>query len=377
MMEEPVRLPVVAALLSLVACSETTEGPTPKLDGLINPLQRLITPARVCNAGGDTRGWRLEIVGTGFNPLPRDALTDTPTVELPQVTLSGPSDYTLPADHLFFARAELMRMDLPTRDSTPSSQLAPGAYTVAVTNPLGGTSSLEDGLRVVPAPTLASVTAPQGFSYGGGSPLIIEGSGFRSDALPLITLHRAGEETQTLFSITVVSDTRIETEVPPATPEGTYDLVLTNPEGCAATRPQALTVTYPKLGLLALSPRSGPASNDTAITLTNTRSGDERPFSPGLQDVYLVAPVKADPTQRVNIPLRDVTVLSESQLTATVPTCAGFDPLPVTSPQCPGGIVPGGPYALIVADPSGAVGQVPGSAGFTVSASLLDDVPTP
>lgn len=371
------RLPVVAALLSLVACSETTEGPTPKLDGLINPLQRLITPARVCNAGGDTRGWRLEIVGTGFNPLPRDALTDTPTVELPQVTLSGPSDYTLPADHLFFARAELMRMDLPTRDSTPSSQLAPGAYTVAVTNPLGGTSSLEDGLRVVPAPTLASVTAPQGFSYGGGSPLIIEGSGFRSDALPLITLHRAGEETQTLFSITVVSDTRIETEVPPATPEGTYDLVLTNPEGCAATRPQALTVTYPKLGLLALSPRSGPASNDTAITLTNTRSGDERPFSPGLQDVYLVAPVKADPTQRVNIPLRDVTVLSESQLTATVPTCAGFDPLPVTSPQCPGGIVPGGPYALIVADPSGAVGQVPGSAGFTVSASLLDDVPTP
>ncbi|MBE4751609.1 hypothetical protein G4177_25890 [Corallococcus sp. ZKHCc1 1396] len=371
------RLPVAAALLSLVACSEATEGPTPKLEGLINPLERLVTPARVCNAGGGERGWRLELLGTGFNPLPRDALTDTPAVELPLVTLSGPSDYTLPADHLFFARAELLRMDLPTRDSAPSSQFVPGAYTVAVTNPLGGTSELEDGLRVVPPPTLTNITPPLGFFYGAGSPLIIEGSGFRADALPLITLRREGEEDRPLFTLVVVSDTRIETEVPPATPEGTYDVVITNPEGCSTTRSQALTVTYPKLGQLTLSPRSGPASGDTAITLINAPSGNERPFSPGIQDVYLVAPVKADPSQRVNIPLRDVTYVSGSQLTATVPTCAGFEPPPVTDPQCPNGIVPGGPYALIVADPSGALGQVPGSAGFTVSAPLLNDAPTP
>ncbi|WP_199729224.1 hypothetical protein, partial [Corallococcus sp. CA053C] len=358
------RLPVVAALLSLAACSESTEGPTPKLEGLINPLQRLVTPARVCNAGGDAAGWRLELIGSGFTPLPRDALTDTPSVELPQVTLSGPSDYTLPADHLFFARTELMRMDLPTRDSTPSSQLAPGAYAVSVTNPLGGTAELADGLRVVPPPTLASVTAPQGFSYGGGSPLILEGSGFRADALPLITLHREGEEDQPLFTVTVVSDTRIDTEVPPATREGTYDVSITNPEGCAVTRAQALTVTYPKLGTLALSPTSGPASTDTSITITV--SGGARLFS-GIPDVYVVAPVKTDPGQRVNIPLRDVKFVNDTRLTATVPACAGFDPPPVTDPRCPGGIVPGGPYTLIVADPSGAVGEV---SGFTVSASL-------
>ncbi|RKH37655.1 hypothetical protein [Corallococcus llansteffanensis] len=366
------RLPAAAALLSLVACSESTEGPTPKLEGLINPLERLVTPARVCNAGGDAPGWRLELIGSGFTPLPRDALTDTPSVELPQVTLSGPSDYTLPADHLFFARSELMRMDLPTRDSTPSSQLAPGAYTVSVTNPLGGTAKLADGLRVVPPPTLASVTAPQGFSYGGGSPLVLEGSGFRADALPLITLHREGLEDQPLFSVTVASDARIDSEVPPATPEGTYDVRITNPEGCAVTRPQALTVAYPKLGTLAASPTSAPASSDTSITLTNTVSGGARPFSPGIRDVYLVAPVKADPGQRVNIPLREVRFVSVTQLTATVPTCAGFDPPPVTDPQCPSGVVPGGPYTLIVADPSGAVGEV---SGFTVSASLASPTP--
>ncbi|NOK10691.1 hypothetical protein [Corallococcus exercitus] len=361
------RLPVAAALLSLVACSESTEGTTPKLEGLINPLQRLVTPARVCNAGGGSAGWRLELIGSRFTPVPRDALTDTPSVELPQVSLSGPSDYTLPADHLFFARTELMRMDLPTRDSTPSNVLPPGAYTVAVTNPLGGTSELEDGLRVVPPPVITNITAPQGFHYSAGSPLVIEGSGFRADALPLIVLQREGEEDRPLFTLTVVSDTRIEAEVPPATPEGTYALTLTNPEGCATTRPQALTVTYPRLGTLTVAPRSGPATSDTTITLTNPASSGSAPFtSSGAHDVYLVAPVKTDPGQMVNIPLYGVTYVSATQLKATVPSCSGFDTPPVTGPACPGGIVPG-TYGLIVADPSGAFGTIPASSGFTVS----------
>ncbi|MGE6758160.1 hypothetical protein ACQKGO_09130 [Corallococcus interemptor] len=355
------RLPVAAALLSLVACSESTEGTTPKLEGLINPLQRLITPPRVCNAGGGTTGWRLELIGSRFTPVPRDALTDTPSVELPQVSLSGPADYTVPADHVFFARTELMRLDLPTRDTTPSSSLPPGTYRVSVTNPLGGTSELEDALRVVPPPAITNLSTPGGFNYGGGSPLVIEGSGFRSDALPLIVLQRDGEEDQPLFTVTVVSDTRIETEVPPATPEGTYALTLTNPEGCSVTRPQALTVTYPRLGPLSVSPASGPASSDTDIRINTTGSA---PFTPGLRDVYLVAPVKTDPGQTVNIPLYDVTFDSPTQLRATVPTCSGFDSRPVTDPACPGGVVPG-TYGLIVTDPSGAFGTLP--SGFTVS----------
>ncbi|WP_158621767.1 IPT/TIG domain-containing protein [Corallococcus aberystwythensis] len=358
------RLPVAAALLSLVACTESTEGTTPKLEGLINPLQRLVTPARVCNAGGGAAGWRLELIGSRFTPVPRDALTDTPSVELPRISLSGPSDYTLPEDHLFFARTELMRMDLPTRDSTPSNVLPPGTYTVAVTNPLGGTSELEGALRVVPPPVITSITAPQGFHYSAGSPLVIEGSGFRSDALPLIVLQREGEEDQPLFTLTVVSDTRIETEVPPATPEGTYAVTLTNPEGCAVTRPQALTVAYAPLGTLSVSPRGGPANSDTAVTLTSTAAAFTD--GTGTHEVYLVAPVKTDPGQTVNIPLYDVTYVSSTQLKATVPTCSGFDARPVTDPTCPGGIVPG-TYGLIVADPSGAFGTLPASSGFTVS----------
>ncbi len=53
------RLPFIAVLLVLTACSRTTEGPTPKLIGTINPLQRNVAPARVCNAQGEQSGWRI------------------------------------------------------------------------------------------------------------------------------------------------------------------------------------------------------------------------------------------------------------------------------------------------------------------------------
>lgn len=296
------RLPVAATLLSLVACSESTEGTPPKLEGLINPLEPIVTPARVCNAGGGPAGWQLELVGSRFTPVPRDALTDTPSAELPQVSLSGPSDYTLPADHVFFASTELLRINLPTRDSAPSNTLPPGTYAVSVTNPLGGTSALEDALRVVPPPVITNVTAPEGFRYNAASPLIIEGSGFRSDALPSIVLQRDGEEDQPLFTVTVVSDTRIETEVPQATPEGTYALTLTNPEGCSVTRPQALTIAYPQPGPLPVSPSSDSATSDAVIPLTHTASGGPEPSTAGVHDASLVAPAQTAHGQPVNLP---------------------------------------------------------------------------
>jgi hypothetical protein len=58
--------------------------------------------------------------------------------------------------------------------------------------------------------------------------------------------------------------------------------------------------------------------------------------------------------------------VSPSEVTAVVPTCTGFESLSLADPACPNGIVPGGPYGLLVADVEGAVGEVPASAGFTV-----------
>ncbi|MCP3145335.1 hypothetical protein [Pyxidicoccus xibeiensis] len=361
------RLPVAAALLALVACSRTTEGPTPRLVGVINPRTRNVTPPLVCNAQGGERGWRMEVSGEAFAPMPGDVLSDAPMAALPEVTLRGPTTLTLARERVAYVRPELLLVDLPTRDTTPPAELPEGSYSVEVTNPLGGTASLADALVVVAPPTLTRVVQPPGgYSFLEPSPLVIEGTHFRTNTFPVITLRRTDGPQQTLFVTAVVSSTRIETEVPPGTPEGRYDLVVTNPEGCAATLPQALDITYPKLGTLTVEPRSGSALTNQPITLTNAPTGSQLGFSGGVPRLFLVATLKKDPFFEQEIPLRDVTFVSPTQVTAVVPTCTGFEEPPATDPKCPDGIRFGGPYAIKVVDTNGAVGEVPASAGFTV-----------
>ena len=362
------RLPAAAALLALVACSRETEGPTPRLVGAINPLTRNVTPPRICNAQGGARGWRVEVAGERFAPVPGDVLTDSEVATLPEVTFRGPTTLTLTRDRVFYVRPELLLVDLPTRDTTPPVELPVGSYTLEVSNPLGGKASLPDALVVVPPPTVTRVVPPpDGYSFREPSPIVIEGADFQPNTFPVLTLRRADGTTQPLFVVTVVSPTRIETEIPPGTAEGRYDLALTSLEGCGATLAQAVDITYAQLGALTLEPRSGSEVSNTPITLRNAPTGDQRAFT-GAPEVFLLAPLKTDPGQVARIPLRDVVLVSPAEVTAVVPTCSGLEEPGGGDPRCPSGIVPGGPYALEVADPGGAVGEVPASEGFTVVA---------
>ncbi len=367
------RLPIAAALLTLVACSRTTEGPIPKVTETTNPRQRFVHPARVCNAQGPERGWRIELTGERFTPMPLDVLTDAPKVGMPTVTLKGAESYTLPRENVFRESAELLLLDVPTENSATPKKLAPGSYAVEVKNPSGGTGELADALVVVPPPTLASITAPQGFNASAPSPIVITGSGFQTGTSPQLTLRRAGAPDQSIFTFTVVSETRIEGELPPGTAEGTYDLVIINPEGCAFTLPSAITIAYARLGTLTVDPRFGWVRRDQPITLYNVASGEQKVFSGGSPEVTLLAPLKADATQQVEIPLMRVAYVSPSVITAVVPTCTGNALVPATDPACPTGIAEGGPYRLRVVDPNGAVGEVPVERGFTV---VRDEPPT-
>jgi hypothetical protein len=368
--EDPaLRLPLAAALLALVACSRTTEGPTPRIQGLINPLLRNFTPPRVCNGQGGERGWRMEVAGERFAPAPGEALTDEPRVALPEVTLRGPVTLTLERERVFFVRPELLLLDVPTRDSTPPVDLPEGRYAVEVSNPAGGTASLADALVVVPPPTVTRVVPPpNGYRFSEASPILVEGTGFQTDTFPVIVLRRADGTTQSLFTLDVPSPTQIETEIPPGTAEGTYDLVLTNPDGCVTTLPGAITLTYARLGTLTLEPRFGTERSNLAVTLTNAPTGEQRTFS-GPPDIVMLAPLKTSPEQVQRIPLRDVTVVSPTEVTAVVPSCSGLDDPSTADPECRAGILPGGPYALEVSDPGGAVGEVPASGGFFISAA--------
>jgi hypothetical protein len=236
---------LISSLLIVAACSPSTEGPTPKVIGTVNPLQPFINPARVCNTQGAEHGWRINLIGEHFTPVPQDVLTGEPGVGLPEVTLKGPATLTVDRDRVLYRDAALMSLDIPTRDTTPSADLPAGSYTVEVRNLGGGTGELADVLLIVPPPTVTRVTAPQGFNFSDISPLVVEGLDFRTDTFPVMKLQRAGAEEVEVFTLTVDSPTRISTELPPGTSAGTYDFMLTNPEGCSFTLSNALTISYP------------------------------------------------------------------------------------------------------------------------------------
>lgn len=370
------RLPITAALLTLAACSRTTEGPTPQVSQATNPRQPTTHPARVCNAQGDTRGWRIELAGSSFAPMPLDTLTDTPKVGMPTVTIQGAQSTVLARESVFFESAEKLLLDVPTKNSTPAVELPPGSYAVEVKNPTGTSATLADALQVVPPPTLTSVTAPEGFNATAPSQLVITGTGFQVDAVPQLVLRKAGAADVALVSTSVVSATQINAAIPAGTPEGTYDLVITNPEGCGFTLPNAITITYARLGTLTVEPAFGWQNRNTAISLYNrpNTANKELQFAGGSPEVFILAPLKANPTVTVEIPLRRAAfVVSDdptySIVTAVVPTCSGNEALPITAADCPTGIIPGGPYALKVLDTNGAVGQVAAAKGFTVLAN--------
>lgn len=251
------RLPLLASLLVLAACSPSTEGPTPKLIGTVNPRQPFTNPARVCNAqkapapelncktDEAARGWCINLLGERFTPIPEDVLTGEATLGLPEITLKGPVTLTLDPSRVSYRDSERMFLDIPTRDTSPAADLPEGTYALEVKNLAGGTHELAELLVMVSPPQVTRVTAPQGFQSDDITPLVVEGTGFRTDTFPAMQLLREGAEPLEIFILSVDSPTRLSTELVPGTPEGTYALSLTNPEGCSFTLPNALTVSYP------------------------------------------------------------------------------------------------------------------------------------
>ncbi|MFP2962348.1 hypothetical protein ACLEPN_32345 [Myxococcus sp. 1LA] len=357
------RLPLAAALLALTACSEEDVDNTIQVHQVVNPMQPVVTPARVCNAQGETRGWRIEVSGEGFLPLFRASGAGEPQFVLPEVTLHGATSVALPPSHISSPSQEQLLVDVPTRDSENPMQLPPGLYSVEVRNDNGDKGTLPDALQVVAPPQMTRLEPPStGYSHLHANPIVIEGTGFQPGTFPHVELRHATLDVQPLLSVTVVSSTRIEAEVPPRTNAGVYDVVLRNPEGCAAVLPQAVNITYKVLGDLSASPGVGLESENTRITLRTAPQAWEHAFS-GPPELFILAPLRAAPEKVERIPLQDVTLISDTEVSAVVPACTGFKAPPETAPGCPDGIATGGPYIIEAVDPRGASGQ---TLGFSV-----------
>lgn len=247
---------LVAALSA--GCGSEIHGPS-------LALEPGATPATVCNAG-DTENASLQTrvvlrpaAGSFFAPLPVDLLTPDASLAIPRVSLTseGGAEVTVRQVEFVSPREMALWVSATTGNGTP---LAPGRYTVSITNPDGQRgATMAAALRVTPPPTVASVarldpTVPaqgvdadeaQTICNGYTSTLAVTGTNFRPmDPTPVVevvdargnTVRRVPELDVRVMSATELRVT-LRAAMDPAQrlQPGRYGLRVTNPDGTSGT----------------------------------------------------------------------------------------------------------------------------------------------
>lgn len=158
----------------------------------------------------------------------------------------------------------------------------------------GSGHSLMSGTFKV-APAVTSITPANG-NQNGGTAVTITGAGFVSGA----TVKFGGTSAT---NVSVVDSTSI-TATAPEHASGKVDVVVTNPDGQAATLAQSFTYALPGPTISGISPSTGPPTGGTPVTITGA-------------GFVLGATVKFGGTSATN-----VSVVSSTSITATAPAHA-------------------------------------------------------
>jgi LPXTG-motif cell wall-anchored protein len=225
---------------------------------------------------------------TGLSP------TSGPTSGGTVVTISG-TGFT-PGNFVEFGASLATSVTVLTSTSMLATSPAGTAGTTDVTVTTGvGTSAtvVADEFTYLPGPTIASVSPAFG-SVTGGTPVTIAGTNFTG-----ATSVRFG--TSAAIAVTVVNATTITAHAP-AGVTGIVDVVVTTPNGTTSANvsDRFTYITVPTVS--SVSPSAGPVAGGNSVTIEGTG------FT-GTTDVHFGT---ASGT--------GVTVVSDSELTVTVPT---------------------------------------------------------
>jgi hypothetical protein len=154
----------------------------------------------------------------------------------------------------------------PTAIHVITPACAPGPVTITVTNPDGGTATLVNGFTSVATstPSIGSITPSSG-PPSGGTPVTVNGIDFRAGATLTIGCGAA-------TSVVVVNATTI-TGITPACPEGTANVVVTNPDTGTATLGGGFRFGSPLPTVGSVTPNSGSSNGGTSVTISGTNFG--------------------------------------------------------------------------------------------------------
>lgn len=215
-------------------------------------------------------------VVTSINPASTKAAT------LQRFTLAG-SNFQLGATVVFTSPAGSTLTTTAVTNSEseivltatfPSNGVGP--WNVTVTNPDGGSATVQNALEVmpsnaaIPAPTVSSVTPSKGTA---GMPLTLKISGADFTKGASVKLTRGPDELLASRIILMgATSMRATVQVPSGAAPGPYDLVVTNSEGQAGMLPGAVTIGGGNSPVLtSLSPATMYAGATTSFTLAGNR----------------------------------------------------------------------------------------------------------
>jgi PKD repeat protein len=234
---------------------------------------------------------------------------------------------------------------------------AVGAWNVIVTNPDGQYSVLPAGFTIFypAAPTVTGITPATGENSGTVAITDLAGTGFQPGAS--VKLTRSGQPDIPGTLVDVTGSTKITCEFDLSGAQtGTWDVVVTNNDGQAATLAGAFTITYPAPTLTGVSPDSG--LNSGPIPITNL-SGT------GFLDGAAVALFRGG---EPDIDAFPVTVESPERISCTV-DLTGAEPglwsIRVTNPDAQAAVLPDAftivyppPAVSGISPTSGTVGEI-------------------
>lgn len=249
----------------------------------------------------------------------------------------------------------------------PQSPASAGTWDLIVRNDDGQSGTLPSTFTVIAAtadaPTVTGITPATGVSGTSVTITGIEGTGFLAGAT--VNLTKAGSPNIPASSVTVVSPTTLTCTIPlpaaSATSGGSWNVVVTNPDGQSGTLNGGFSVTDPAPAVTAISPATGTAGSDVSlVTIT------------GSDFIVGTTPsVSLTKTGQTPITAGDVVVVSTTQITCTLPTLpslsasAGKWDVVVTNPDGQSGTLKNGftleyptPTVISVIPSSGAAGSV-------------------
>ncbi|MFS2109740.1 IPT/TIG domain-containing protein [Sphingomonas sp. Sphisp140] len=259
---------------NLSGTTAVTFGGTPATGYTVNSATQITATAPAGTGTVDVRattvgGTSATSAGDQYTYIPAPAITSVSptagptgggtTVTITGTNLSGATAVTFGA-----SPATGFTVNSATQITATAPAGAAGTVDIRVTTPSGtSATSVADQYTYVAAPSVTSVSPIAG-PTGGGTTVVITGSGFSAANPTGAVKFGAANATYTINSNTQITATS------PANAAGTYDVTVTTLGGTSATSASDQYTYVSAPTVTSVSPTAGPTSGGTTVTITGT-----------------------------------------------------------------------------------------------------------